>query len=628
MKKLKESLAAKIVALVLAVVFSAACVFTVIGVAYCADRHLYEVDFANSVIVSDEAENLTYAFAHRYMRDTLGQNTIDALTFGNKLLIEFSVNGEKYYENHDFTDETQLYREFGYHYQHPDGRIDEFELKYLVNDDSAQWRNDFGFTFYHIFVPLGLPGGVVLGILSGVLWLAMLIFYISAAGYRKDKEGIFVSNFNKIPLDLLIVIYVLIFIGAAYVIDWTGLMDNWGYPSALAHILVIALFCGIAEALVLMLFSGIAVRIKTRTFWKNTVIWCVLKLLWKGACAVGRALRSAYRALPMLWKTIVVLLGFAAIGVILFVVAAFGAWEFALLLAVLLFFGFAVAVCMISLQLQKLRAAGERLAAGDLEYKTDTKKFIWDFRRHAENLNSVSDVLGTAVEQRTKSERMKTELITNVSHDIKTPLTSIINYVDLLKKPHTDEEARIYLDVLDRQSHRMKKLMEDLVEASKASTGNISVNLSPVNVGELMRQAVSEYEERLDKAQLTPVVQISAENTVILADGKLLWRVMDNLLGNICKYAQPQTRVYLRTDSVERSVVISLRNISREMLNIDAAELLERFVRGDDSRNTEGSGLGLNIAKSLTDLQGGKFDIRIDGDLFKAELSFAEYIAE
>ncbi|MBR4079278.1 MAG: HAMP domain-containing histidine kinase, partial [Christensenellaceae bacterium] len=537
MKKLKESLAAKIAALVLAVVFSAVCVFTIIGVAYCADKHLYDVDFENSVIVSAEAENLTYSLARHYTRNTLGQSTIELLTFGNKLLIEFSVNGEKYYENHDFTDETRLWRGFGYEYQHEDGHKDLFELKYLVNYDSAQWKNDFGFIFYHIFVPLGLPGGVVLGILFGVIWLALLIFYISSAGYKKGKEGIFVCDLNRIPFDLLIGLYLAAFIGAAYLIDWTGLTDNWGYPSAIAHILVISLFCGIAEIAVLLLFSSIAVRIKAKTFWKNTIIYRVLKLLWRGLCAVGRGLRSAYRSLPMLWKTILVLVGFAAIGFILFLFAATGAWGIALVLAVLLFLAFCVAACMISLQMQKLRAAGTRLAAGDLEYKTDTKRLFWDFRRHAEDLNAVSDVLGTEVEQRIKSERMKTELITNVSHDIKTPLTSIINYVDLLKKPHTDEEEQAYLEVLDRQSRRMKKLMEDLVEASKASTGNINVDLAPMDVCELLHQAVSEYEERFGIAGLTPVLQISAEKLMILADGKLLWRVMDNLLENICKYA-------------------------------------------------------------------------------------------
>jgi len=625
MKKLKESLAGKIISLVLAVVFSAACVFTVLGVAYCTERHLYGVDFDHTAIVQEEAEQLTYALAHYYMRETLGQSTLTEMTRDGKLLIEFSVNGKKYYENHDFTDDTQLYSEFGYHFQHADGHTDLFELKYLVNYDSAKWKNDFGFVFYHAFVPLGIPGGIALSILFGAIWIAMLIFYFSAVGHKKGKDGLHISGFNRIPLDLLICLYAVAFIGAAVLTDWTGLLDNWGYPSAVSHILVIALFCGIAETALLTLFSSIAVRIKANVFWQNTVIWYVLKLLWKASCTVGRALRSAYRSLPMLWKTILVLLGFAVIGIILFALAVSGTWEFVLIFSILLFGCFAVWVCMISLQLQKLRTAGRRLAAGDLEYKTDTKRLFWDFRRHAENLNSISNVLGTAVEQRMRSERMKTELITNVSHDIKTPLTSIINYVDLLKKPHTEKEQAEYLDVLDRQSRRMKKLMEDLVEASKASTGSISVNLAPTNVGELIRQAASEYEERFEKSELLPLVQLPEKDLVILADGKLLWRIMDNLLGNVCKYAQPHTRVYLRADSTHQNIMISIRNISREMLNINAEDLIERFVRGDDSRNTEGSGLGLNIAKSLTELQNGELRLSIDGDLFKAELIFAEY---
>ena len=627
MKKLKESLAAKIASLVLAVVFSAACVIATAGVVYCAETRLYYTAFESSFFVQDEAEILTYSLAHNYMDGTLGQSVIDELLHEEKLLVEFYVNGNKYCENYSFSEDEPLWNSYGYSWEYEDGHTDEFELKYIANPESSAWRDDPGFFAYTVFKPLGQTGGILLCVLFGILWIVMLIFYISAAGHKKDHEGIYVCGFNRIPTDILIGLYAIAFIGAVYLLDWSGLPDNYEYSGVISQVLVISLICGAAEAVVLTLFSSIAVRIKARTFWKNTLIYRILKLLWRVICAAGRALRSAYRALPMLWKTILMMLGFAAIGFVLFLIAAWGAWEASLIFAILVFLLFAAAGCMISLQLQKLRAAGERLAAGDLEYKTDAKKMFWDFKKHAENLNSISDVLGAAVEERTKSERMKTELITNVSHDIKTPLTSIINYVDLLKKPHTAEEEKAYLDVLDRQSQRMKKLMEDLVEASKASTGNISVNPAPTNVGEFLRQAVSEYEERFAKAELIPVVHIPAEELIICADGKLLWRVMDNLMGNVCKYAQPHTRVYLRAEESEETVILSIKNISREMLDIEAAELTERFVRGDDSRNTEGSGLGLNIAKSLTELQGGKFGISIDGDLFKAEITFAEYSA-
>ena len=255
----------------------------------------------------------------------------------------------------------------------------------------------------------------------------------------------------------------------------------------------------------------------------------------------------------------------------------------------------------------------------DVSFQLDTEKLYWDFKRHGENLNAIAQGINRAVEQRMKSERLKTELITNVSHDIKTPLTSIVNYVDLLQKPHSDQEGAQYLEVLDRQAKRLKKLTEDLVEASKASTGNLPVSLAPTSVDELVSQAVEEYRDRLEAQKLEVVVSLQRGLTV-LADGKLLWRVLDNLLGNAGKYALSGTRVYVTAIPRGRQVVIAVKNISREPLNIDADELMERFVRGDSARHSEGSGLGLNIARSLTQLQHGEFLLTVDGDLFKAEV--------
>ena len=222
-----------------------------------------------------------------------------------------------------------------------------------------------------------------------------------------------------------------------------------------------------------------------------------------------------------------------------------------------------------------------------------------------------------------KSERFKTELITNVSHDIKTPLTSIINYVDLLEKEEINNEtAKEYIGVLSRQSARLKKLIEDLIEASKASTGNVSVNLSQFELGILLTQALGEYEERFAQNNLQVVLNKTDETLLVMADNRHMWRVFDNILNNIAKYAQPNTRVYIDANRKNNIAEISFRNISKDALNISGDELMERFVRGDSSRNTEGSGLGLSIAKSLTEVQKGKLDIQIDGDLFKVRLAF------
>ena len=275
----------------------------------------------------------------------------------------------------------------------------------------------------------------------------------------------------------------------------------------------------------------------------------------------------------------------------------------------------------LSLQLQQVRDMGAALAAGDLEAQLDTEKMYFDVKRHAEDLNAIGVGMNKAVEQRLKSERLKTELITNVSHDIKTPLTSIVSYVDLLKKEELSPTAGEYVAVLDRQSRRLKKLTEDLVEASKASTGNIAVQLEPIVVNEIIHQAVGDYDEKLAAGRLEVIVNTYEGNLMALADGRLLWRVLDNLLSNVCKYAMAGTRVYVDLIARDGHVVLSIKNISRDPLNISADELMERFVRGDASRHTEGSGLGLNIAKSFMDLMGGGFALSVDGDLFKAELT-------
>ena len=231
--------------------------------------------------------------------------------------------------------------------------------------------------------------------------------------------------------------------------------------------------------------------------------------------------------------------------------------------------------------------------------------------------------LENAVNGRMKSERFKTELITNVSHDIKTPLTSIINHTDLLKKENIETEpVKGYIEVLDRQSERLKKLITDLLEASKASSGNIKLDIAEVDAGLMLEQVYGEYQNKFEKAGLTGIVTKPSETVFIKADANHLFRVFDNILGNVVKYAQPGTRVYIDLTQNDETITISFKNISKEKLNITGEELMERFVRGDRSRNTEGSGLGLSIAKSLANLMGGKLEIVIDGDLFKVEVRF------
>ena len=276
-------------------------------------------------------------------------------------------------------------------------------------------------------------------------------------------------------------------------------------------------------------------------------------------------------------------------------------------------------------QLNQLKTGTEKIAGGEPGYQIGTKHMTGIFKEQGEQINHISDGMTHAIEERMKSERFKTELITNVSHDIKTPLTSIINYVDLLEKEDLhNETAQEYLEVLDRQSGRLKKLIEDLIEASKASTGNLPVHLEKLEAGIFMTQTVGEFEEKTKAAGLDLVIEKPDTPVYIMADSRHFWRVIDNLMNNICKYAQNGTRVYINLEVKEAQVSITFRNTSKYPLNISSEELMERFVRGDASRNTEGSGLGLSIANSLMDLMGGTFRLYVDGDLFKVVLGFAE----
>ena len=352
-------------------------------------------------------------------------------------------------------------------------------------------------------------------------------------------------------------------------------------------------------------------------------LWDVLIRLcrwaWNGVKTVfvwlAKQLAYAYGLLPLMWQWLI-------IGAVLLLGTFFAILsrsEGLLVLAICL--GFVIIVYG-AVSFGILMDAAKKMGKGDLDTKVSDKYLVGAFRDFGADLNALVDVAVVAAQKQLKSERMKTELITNVSHDIKTPLTSIINYVDLLQKPHSEEEQETYLEVLSRQSGQLKKLIDDLMEMSKASTGNMAVEISAVNAVEAINQALGEFADKLERVQLTPVFRQPEEPVYMKADGRLAWRVLSNLLSNAYKYALPGTRLYIDLMELEGKVVISMKNISREELNVSADELLERFVRGDASRNTEGSGLGLNIAKSLVELQHGQMHLMVDGDLFKVTLIF------
>ena len=473
------------------------------------------------------------------------------------------------------------------------------------------------FSLYNSLHALPFGVTVLLTILLYAGVLALLVFLLCAAGHTAGREGISLNWQDRIPLDL----YLLCVAGLFAMALELGFVAHPGMPMALeAATGCVGVLAAVAVALATLL--TLATRLKKGKWWRNTVCWRTVRWcrrLWR---SMWMGMLAMVQALPLTWRTVLGVGCVLAVQSILTLITCFSeAAFFFLLVTAAMDLTLVAAAALLSLQLQRIRDMGSALAAGDLEAQLDTEKMFADVKRHAEDLNAIGIGMNKAVEQRMKSERLKTELITNVSHDIKTPLTSIVNYVDLLKKEDLPPAASEYLSVLDRQSHRLKKLTEDLVEASKASTGNMTVTLEPIVVNEIIHQAVGDYDEKLAAGRLEVILNTYEGNLMALADGRLLWRVLDNLLSNVCKYALAGTRVYIDLSGRDGRVYLSIKNISRDPLNISADELMERFVRGDTSRHTEGSGLGLNIARSLMDLMGGAFSLSVDGDLFKAELS-------
>lgn len=270
----------------------------------------------------------------------------------------------------------------------------------------------------------------------------------------------------------------------------------------------------------------------------------------------------------------------------------------------------------------KVRKGIERIASGDLEYQIPTEKLKGEYKHTAEMINDIGNGLNRAVDEKIKSERLKTDLITNVSHDIKTPLTSIINYVDLLKREDIDDpKIQGYLKVLEEKSQRLKTLTEDVVEASKVSSGNINLQMMDVNFVEILNQTIGEIEEKMSANDLEVIASVPEIPVIVHVDGRRMWRVLENIFNNAAKYAMPKTRVYADLQIKEEVAEFTLKNISAQKLNIKAEELTERFIRGDISRSTEGSGLGLSIASTLTEMQGGTFEVYVDGDLFKVTIT-------
>ena len=443
-----------------------------------------------------------------------------------------------------------------------------------------------------------------------IICSVLCIYLIAVAG--SDKDGnIELWGLCAIDYDILMAFAIAGFVFLANLFG--HIRYQYDDVFKLAYMLII--LAGLTAVVLVALISTSA-HLKTRRWWEHTFIYQFFSVF-------GGFFRWLISNIGITWKLALGVLAYSFVVYFLgFLTIESHDGAIFLLLAI---FVTVAAICIaiwFGSQLKKIRRGGEAIAKGDFDYRINSRELWPSLRGHAYNLNCAALGMSKAVDDRLKSERFKTELITNVSHDLKTPLTSIVSYVDLLKKEQIENETALgYIEVIDRQSAKLKKLTEDLVEASKASSGAVAVNKTLVNICELINQSVGEFSEKLETADIVPVVNLPENEVCVQTDGRLLWRVFDNLIQNIIKYAQPGTRAYFDLAEAENNAVLTIRNISREPLNMSAESLMERFVRGDSSRNSEGNGLGLSIAKSLTELCGGTFDLQLDGDLYKVTLT-------
>lgn len=628
MKKLTENLGAKITVIILSFIAFAAALVSVITVIFLLDCDGYTK--TRDEIRTDIMEN-RIGNGHIY-------NILEV--YGNGESVENYCDDQRiYYTIEDYTNGGVIegnYTGQSFIVQKRQLNLTTYEDRaYEDENGDMQWtsieRSPISITVYIPREALSGNGQLLLNVVDtaytlryAVIWilgvsalvLVVLLCYLYAAQSHRKGGVVALNHLDRVPFDLLTAAVIAIALLSA------SLIDAVVYSGDLFSIVILAVVLSADYFVALGYTLSFAARLKTHTLLKNNIIYKLWSVAAKGVKKLFGWVKYLFKNIPTVAKTAIITSAVALFQFIIIAIFTYYPAERTLLLFLFTALDTAVIISL-SILLKRIKEGGEKIAAGDLEYKIDTKYMHGDFKDFAESLNNINEGLSVAINEKMKSERFKTELITNVSHDIKTPLTSIINYVDLIKKEKPENEnIKEYIDVLDRQSSHLKKLIEDLMEASKASTGNLAVNLSVCEAGVLLSQTVGEFDERLKAAGLTPVVSIPETPVKIMADGRHLWRVFDNLMNNICKYSQVGTRVYLNVSERDGKAQITFRNISKYELNITGEELTERFVRGDKSRNTEGSGLGLSIAKSLTELQGGELKIDIDGDLFKVTLTF------
>ena len=491
------------------------------------------------------------------------------------------------------------------------------DTKFSVADSMADEAENYE-TYSKLMFPM-LAGAVF----GSVLWLIGMVWLTVTAGRKPEDEEIHLNGFDRWYTEIAAGAVIGIWLAGTIILGTLIANSSLGYSYAVVTVIVTCLICGTyTMAWFLIGYLSLVRRIKAGTLWKNSLIRKVLK--WIGKCSGKLADFARAFSRNTAEKIKVLLVGGAFLFLQFLIIGCVFSGAGVFLLALM-----AVDVAVMIFAIRKADGQDrimdglKKISDGELQYKIKTDTLTGKQKVMAEYINNIGSGLDAAVENSLKKERMQTELITNVSHDLKTPLTSIINYVDLMKRENpTDPKIQEYLRILDEKSQRLKVLTEDVVEASKASTGNIKLEMNDIDFVEMVQQVIGEFEEKFQEKNLTMMVHFTDEPSIIYADGQRMWRVLENVFGNVVKYAMEGTRVYAEISNRNKKVTFSMKNISAQPLNISADELTERFIRGDVARNTEGSGLGLSIAKSLTELQGGEFKLYLDGDLFKVMITF------
>jgi signal transduction histidine kinase len=434
---------------------------------------------------------------------------------------------------------------------------------------------------------------------------------ITAEGSR-SAGTVCLTGFDKIKSELAAALVI-----GPWILLTVLVAENCWYYSSTVLIIPIISYAFLTTALFLIGYLSLVRRIKAHILWKESLLRMFCGWLRKA----GSRVKEFWRQRRLLWKIVILYLGFILLHWI--AIISFDSTNSWLILSIIVECVVGVIILRYAVDRDKITTGIKKIAGGEVEYKIPTEKLKGEALAEAERVNSIGEGMEVALEKSMKSERLKTDLITNVSHDIKTPLTSIINYVDLLKQENfEDPKIRRYIEVLEQKSQRLKTLTEDVVEASKVSSGNITLEYTKLNLVEMIQQTSGEFAEKFAARDLIEVMNFSEQEAVIRADGRRMWRVFSNIYNNVAKYAMPGTRVYADLVVEEARVKFDLKNISEQSLNISSDELTERFIRGDISRSTEGSGLGLSIAKTLTEMQGGTFEIYLDGDLFRVSITF------